>query len=236
VSGDKRIIDIRYFEYAKLPAAGVNPRISKELGPLLESQRDGQRIARLLRFAGFSIGREDHLYLIFSRAVAPHQIQKVSFVPVPWAVSMVVGLPRKGELRSTKKKSAFVRASTFAVLRELAPTQRDVLARVERELDDCGADVKIPLLQKKAANTEVMVSFDVPTRGRRGRLFIDVFDSGRHSIVASHEVALREFDDALSLAGTIAIKGTKVVVKARNSPTSRTVAARYKSPIIVSWE
>lgn len=229
----KRLVDIRYYQYDAVPAAGVSARESDRLGSLSESRLDGKRIALMLRSKGFSIGTQDHLYLVFSRAVRPFDVQRVDFAPEPWFTYVAVGLPSSEKLRSAAKRYAFVRSMTFKALRLLNPGQSVDLRDVERELNVLDSRIKIPLLEKTSKNLKVSIFVTIPKSGLRSRLIVEASDLKTREIRGSHETTLRYLDDAPFLAGRILVNRARVLIVPRVSAIARDVAAKYSTPLVI---
>jgi hypothetical protein len=230
----KRIKDIRYYEGTQVPSPGVAHTVAD--GTLFRlpptSATLGQRIAVKLRELGLTLGAFDHLYLVFTPALAPDGIVDTGWGGEPWFRYVACGLPSGFNRLTDAKRLAVLTQRTFAALRVIAPRGEDAIGRAEDLLREHGDDLQIHLLTHKTRRFEIELSYTVAPFGvRPSQGWITVNDLVADRSGRAPFVDLTFFDDIFFIASRVSMRGREITISPRRSERATVTTRTYETPI-----
>ncbi len=193
----------------------------------------GRRLAWWLNGEGFSAGSGFAVYIQFTAAlpegaVAPGEINRDRD---SWQMRQVaVGVARDFPASNAAQ---VVMDGIVASLKALAPEHSDLIDRAAAIVAAAGADCRF-LLKSKETSAQVMdVSSTIATWPQPSRLFVSLTDKATGLYRQAPPVEMRNYDDAVLLAGKVKIVRGDVNLAARSSSPAKMTADRHGGDL--SW-
>jgi hypothetical protein len=232
----KLIKDIRYYEFAAVPAPGVGGAREGSLYALPPGATAlGQRIALKLREAGVRIGPFDHLYVALTPALDADAVVDTGWGGEPWLRYVAAGLPAGFNALPLSDRLALLAARAFAAVRLLAPEAEPSIADTQGLVARVGSDVRIHLLRHttRGFNIELSYTIAAPDASHPSQAWVAVTDLSSGRSGEAPFLDLEHFDDVFAVASRVTVKGRILEVHPRQSERAKRATSRYSVPIHV---
>ncbi|WP_374348297.1 hypothetical protein [Chitinimonas sp.] len=229
--------DIRYFEFDGMPAPqGPAPDY---LGALFPSPAGasslGLRLACKAEELGISIGQASHLYLCFTRAIAPGAVEACNYQyrNERWAQFVLVGLPHHyAGLDDQQRLTALLDASC-AALHWLAPTRLAEISTLRRGILEHGDALRVRIHTKPGKLYHICIEHTVATHPAPSSLYVRIKASATGAETEFKLAELGRPDDARALVGRVAIRDGVLIIHPKPSWRASLDAAPYNTPLTV---
>ncbi|MDO5105933.1 hypothetical protein [Capnocytophaga sp.] len=202
---------------------------------------DEQRIASKLAESDFSIGEEDHLYVILNPNIAENSIEfsKLHFDKRTLYADFGVN-PQHFNALSQKKKDFFVRNIIFSVLKtKSTPEMRFFLEETQQKIEKHGKNIEILYKAKETSQYSIRIFFQINPEGRplslkekNGGVAIIKYLNKQSGEEKAFRYPLFFYDDIYYLMNAISLKNNEIIIKPKTSLRAEVYNQKYAVPII----
>jgi hypothetical protein len=235
---NQKLADIRFFECLSLPNPGQSsPGYAGDdiyIGFDAVTTAFGARVASKCRELGVSMGRRDHLYIMFTPALQLGDIVPLSYQTEAWNQFVAFGLPVSFNNKSTRERHDFVASATFQVLRAVAKERAESIDSIAALHEQSGDDMRVLLKQKEYGNVDLRVTQTFVPNKRVCELWLEATDklSGRR--VERVITPLKRDDDGRFLAQKILMRDGIVAIYPSTSTNAQYYTQGYAVPFTLS--